>query len=110
MSSPNGIRTRVSTLRGWCPWPLDDGAGHPFGPSQPIRSSEIPVRPATGQKTARTPAAVDESRARSASEWGSTDLGAHAPSLTSSAPAVPRTHDGGTRRGTKLGGEDSNPQ
>jgi hypothetical protein len=24
--SPNGIRTRVSTLRGWCPWPLDDGA------------------------------------------------------------------------------------
>ena len=25
-SSPNGIRTRVSTLRGWCPRPLDDGA------------------------------------------------------------------------------------
>ena len=24
--SPNGIRTRVSTLRGWCPRPLDDGA------------------------------------------------------------------------------------
>src|SRR5580692_6294837 len=24
--SPNGIRTRVATLRGWCPWPLDDGA------------------------------------------------------------------------------------
>lgn len=24
---PNGIRTRVSTLRGWHPWPLDDGAG-----------------------------------------------------------------------------------
>jgi len=22
---PNGIRTRVSTLRGWCPGPLDDG-------------------------------------------------------------------------------------
>ena len=39
--SPNGIRTRVSTLRGWCPWPLDDGAGHPFGPSQLIRSAEI---------------------------------------------------------------------
>ena len=25
-SSPNGIRTRVATLRGWCPRPLDDGA------------------------------------------------------------------------------------
>ena len=24
--SPNGIRTRAATLRGWCPWPLDDGA------------------------------------------------------------------------------------
>ena len=26
VSSPNGVRTRVSTLRGWCPRPLDDGA------------------------------------------------------------------------------------
>jgi hypothetical protein len=25
--SPNGIRTRASTLRGWCPRPLDDGTG-----------------------------------------------------------------------------------
>src|SRR5207342_156479 len=24
--TPNGIRTRVSTLRGWCPRPLDDGS------------------------------------------------------------------------------------
>ncbi len=24
--SPNGVRTRASTLRGWCPRPLDDGA------------------------------------------------------------------------------------
>src|SRR3974390_2855717 len=32
-SSPNGVRTRVSTLRGWCPWPLDDGAGCPLGPA-----------------------------------------------------------------------------
>ena len=24
--SPNGIRTRAATLRGWCPRPLDDGA------------------------------------------------------------------------------------
>ena len=26
VSSPNGIRTRAATLRGWCPRPLDDGA------------------------------------------------------------------------------------
>ena len=24
---PNGIRTRVPTLKGWCPRPLDDGVG-----------------------------------------------------------------------------------
>ena len=24
--APNGIRTRVATLKGWCPSPLDDGA------------------------------------------------------------------------------------
>ena len=24
-STPNGIRTRAATLRGWCPRPLDDG-------------------------------------------------------------------------------------
>ena len=27
--SPNGVRTRVSTLRGWCPRPLDDGTARP---------------------------------------------------------------------------------
>src|SRR4051812_25152847 len=26
-STPNGIRTRVATLKGWCPRPLDDGGG-----------------------------------------------------------------------------------
>ncbi len=30
-SSPNGIRTRVSTLRGWCPRPLDDGTALVLG-------------------------------------------------------------------------------
>ena len=25
VSTPNGIRTRAATLRGWCPGPLDDG-------------------------------------------------------------------------------------
>ncbi len=29
--SPNGVRTRVSTLRGWCPRPLDDGAVTAWG-------------------------------------------------------------------------------
>ena len=28
-STPNGIRTRAATLRGWCPRPLDDGGGCP---------------------------------------------------------------------------------
>ena len=23
--TPKGIRTPVSTVKGWCPWPLDDG-------------------------------------------------------------------------------------
>src|ERR1700704_6576266 len=31
-SSPNGIRTRAATLRGWCPRPLDDGAKHEIVP------------------------------------------------------------------------------
>src|SRR5580700_839835 len=30
LCSPNGIRTRVATLRGWCPRPLDDGAERQF--------------------------------------------------------------------------------
>ena len=25
LSTPNGIRTRAATLKGWCPRPLDDG-------------------------------------------------------------------------------------
>jgi hypothetical protein len=54
-SSPNGIRTRVSTLRGWCPRPLDDGARHPFGPSQPIRWAEIPNRVAPGAQPRQPP-------------------------------------------------------
>ena len=27
--TPNGIRTRAATLRGWCPRPLDDGGRTP---------------------------------------------------------------------------------
>src|SRR5487761_979463 len=27
-STPNGIRTRAATLKGWCPRPLDDGGLH----------------------------------------------------------------------------------
>src|SRR2546425_9944757 len=32
---PNGIRTRVSALRGPCPGPLDDGAGRTRQPRYP---------------------------------------------------------------------------
>ena len=31
--SPNGVRTRVSTLRGWCPRPLDDGTSAAIVPT-----------------------------------------------------------------------------
>ena len=35
--TPNGIRTRVATLKGWCPGPLDDGGsgdrGRAHGPA-----------------------------------------------------------------------------
>ena len=46
-SSPNGVRTRVSTLRGWCPRPLDDGAEQPTaddtGPDLPDRRQRGPA-------------------------------------------------------------------
>jgi hypothetical protein len=58
--SPNGIRTRVSTLRGWCPWPLDDGAvartpatGTPR--TQPTRLPASPPRRATPRDEAASP-------------------------------------------------------
>ena len=46
--SPNGIRTRVSTLRGWCPRPLDDGAvrGARFPTRSASQDSGWPTRPA----------------------------------------------------------------
>src|SRR5580698_1689568 len=31
-STPNGIRTRAATLKGWCPRPLDDGGLHYVSP------------------------------------------------------------------------------
>ena len=40
LSSPNGIRTRVSTLRGWCPRPLDDGAMRDAGRSRTASRSQ----------------------------------------------------------------------
>ena len=42
--TPNGIRTRAATLRGWCPRPLDDGGlavsagGRLAGRSAPVRT------------------------------------------------------------------------
>src|SRR5438094_10191389 len=52
-SGPNGIRTRVSTLRGSHPWPLDDGtAGAPgFEPGLPEPESGALPGYATPQRT-----------------------------------------------------------
>src|SRR4051794_27893503 len=62
-SSPNGIRTRVATLRGWCPRPLDDGAAKPATlahlrrpgdrcarPTQPTRLLDRLARMAAGKR------------------------------------------------------------
>ncbi len=46
--TPNGIRTRAATLRGWCPRPLDDG-GEIFS-----CAGEKPSRVSSGGRT-RTP-------------------------------------------------------
>jgi hypothetical protein len=32
---PDGIRTRVASVKGWCPGPLDDGATPPACPATP---------------------------------------------------------------------------
>ena len=106
-SSPNGIRTRVSTLRGWCPWPLDDGAGHPFGPSQTIRwaaspsgradaRGDVPVAgPGTGRKLLRAVTRrvrTRSRRARAPPEWGPRGKlargGGLEPPITGPEPAV----------------------
>src|ERR687891_1824957 len=42
---PYGIRTRVSTLRGWCPRPLDEGT---CGSSDQMVSHPLTSRPCTG--------------------------------------------------------------
>ena len=50
--SPNGIRTRVFTLRGWCPRPLDDGAKRGQFRPGPERDSHRP-KPRFGQRLDR---------------------------------------------------------
>ncbi len=35
-STPNGIRTRAATLKGWCPRPLDDGGLHCISPGDAL--------------------------------------------------------------------------
>ena len=64
--SPNGVRTRVSTLRGWCPRPLDDGANGRREPREarrlarggglepPITGPEPVVLPITPPPTGRS--------------------------------------------------------
>src|ERR671919_455285 len=46
---PYGIRTRVSTLRGWCPRPLDEGT---CGSSDQMVSHPLTSRPCTGTPSA----------------------------------------------------------
>ncbi len=57
--SPNGVRTRVSTLRGWCPRPLDDGTvgRGPAGivATDPRRTSR-PAGPVAAWDSVRVPA------------------------------------------------------
>ena len=48
--SPNGIRTRAATLRGWCPRPLDDGAMR-----RPRRSVEADDDPTPSPRHCRQP-------------------------------------------------------
>ena len=56
--SPNGIRTRVFTLRGWCPRPLDDGAKHgQFRPGPDGRFHSQALAPRERPRARRTGAA-----------------------------------------------------
>ena len=48
LRSPNGVRTRASTLRGWCPRPLDDGA-------KQTQFSRPPARPGPPSPRTCTP-------------------------------------------------------
>ena len=47
--TPNGIRTRAATLKGWCPRPLDDGGKKPH----PVESTET-LAAAPGASTGRS--------------------------------------------------------
>ena len=103
-SSPNGIRTRVSTLRGWCPWPLDDGAGHPFGPSQTIRSGRDPHPASRSDPTSHLRRKEAEPPVDVATGPSSARDGRIEPPTRPSPTAV------GPGEENWLGGEDSNPQ
>jgi hypothetical protein len=60
--TPNGIRTRVATLRGWCPRPLDDGGVQ--GGRDSIARPPEPLKPGSAELSAgssvRGPAAAAE--------------------------------------------------
>ena len=99
--SPNGIRTRVSTLRGWCPWPLDDGARLWPAAMLPERSSgngghgESPGRSSRRSRTSksRTPWAYEFGGATSSTgvPSGSVSVSEGFPiSSTTPACSIPR--------------------
>jgi hypothetical protein len=50
--TPNGIRTRVATLKGWCPGPLDDGGAGDGGHARALAATQQCTRPATALSSA----------------------------------------------------------
>src|SRR5439155_9975410 len=90
LGGPNGIRTRVSTLRGSHPWPLDDGtAGAPgFEPGLPEPESGALPGYATPQRTAMVLAVQTT---------GKDFRFGDAPALLHCEAAAPRAHDPGSR-------------
>ena len=55
-STPNGIRTRVTALKGRCPRPLDDGGSSPLGrlTIAELANHSIRMRPGAARPTAAT--------------------------------------------------------
>src|SRR5688572_12122332 len=76
---PDGIRTRVAALKGPCPRPLDDGAGHPgYAP----RGGEQYAKAAGQARAAR------KWRSVRVAEWRSDMPSLHHP-ITSITPTLP---------------------
>ncbi len=99
--SPNGIRTRVSTLRGWCPRPLDDGAetvAHRVDGSAAYPRVKRP----------RVPSGAEPAGARERGEPNALRPPSDLEIVSISRSTRPR--DLASEPWCWLGGEDSNPQ